>query len=113
MGTDNAEAKTNTGAEQTATTGEQGSEVPHQRRGFAVMDRERVKEIARKGGRAAHVAGTAHHFNSDEARTAGRKGGLAPHTRRGGPRRRPAVEESPPSTQRTGVAPTATAHEGV
>lgn len=59
------------------------------RRGFAAMDRDRVKEIASKGGRAAHAAGTAHQFNSDEARNAGRKGGMAPHVRRGGVRRRP------------------------
>lgn len=59
------------------------------RRGFAAMDRDRVKEIASKGGRAAHAAGTAHQFSSDEARNAGRKGGMAPHVRRGGVRRRP------------------------
>lgn len=62
------------------------------RRGFAAMDRERVREIASKGGRAAHAAGTAHQFSSEEARIAGRKGGMAPHVRRGGVRRRPAAE---------------------
>lgn len=64
------------------------------RRGFAAMDRDRVKQIASKGGRAAHAAGTAHQFSSDEARVAGKKGGEAPHVRRGGVRRRPAVEQS-------------------
>ncbi len=59
------------------------------RRGFAAMDQTRVKEIASKGGKAAHAAGTAHQFSSDEARNAGRKGGMAPHVRRGGVRRRP------------------------
>lgn len=59
------------------------------RRGFAAMDRDRVKQIASKGGRAAHAAGTAHQFSSDEARVAGKKGGEAPHVRRGGVRRRP------------------------
>ncbi len=54
------------------------------RRGFAAMPAERVREIASKGGKAAHAAGTAHQFNSDEARNAGRKGGMAPHVRRGG-----------------------------
>ena len=44
-------------------------------RGFASMDREKQREIARKGGRAAHEKGTAHQFTSDEARAAGRKGG--------------------------------------
>ena len=62
------------------------------RRGFAAMDRDRVKEIASKGGKAAHAAGTAHQFSSDEARVAGRKGGMAPHVRRGGVRRRPTGE---------------------
>jgi hypothetical protein len=44
-------------------------------RGFASMDREKQREIARKGGRAAHEKGTAHEFTSAEARAAGRKGG--------------------------------------
>jgi uncharacterized protein len=46
-------------------------------RGFAAMDRGRQKEIARKGGKAAHEKGTAHEFTADEARAAGRKGGEA------------------------------------
>ncbi len=46
-------------------------------RGFASMDPSKQKEIASKGGRAAHAAGTAHEFTSDEARAAGRKGGQA------------------------------------
>src|SRR5207245_10898300 len=44
-------------------------------RGFASMDAHRQKEIARKGGRAAHEKGKAHEFTPDEARAAGRKGG--------------------------------------
>ena len=44
-------------------------------RGFASMDREKQREIARRGGRAAHEKGTAHEFTRDEARAAGRKGG--------------------------------------
>ncbi len=60
---------------------------PRRPRGFAAMDRSKVSEIASKGGKAAHAAGTAHQFSSDEARNAGRKGGVAPHVRRGrGPR---------------------------
>ena len=47
------------------------------RRGFASMDAAKQKEIASKGGRAAHSKGTAHEFTSDEARIAGRKGGEA------------------------------------
>src|SRR6478752_7322983 len=45
------------------------------RRGFAGMDPQKQKEIARKGGKAAHAKGTAHEFTADEARAAGRKGG--------------------------------------
>src|SRR2546423_12006273 len=44
-------------------------------RGFASMDTERQREIARKGGRAAREKGTAHECTPDEARAAGRKGG--------------------------------------
>lgn len=46
-------------------------------RGFASMDQERQKEIASKGGKAAHLSGNAHQFTSEEAREAGRKGGQA------------------------------------
>jgi uncharacterized protein len=47
------------------------------RRGFASMDAAKQREIASKGGKAAHAKGTAHEFTSDEARVAGRKGGEA------------------------------------
>jgi general stress protein YciG len=46
-------------------------------RGFASMDPDKQREIASKGGRAAHVQGTAHEWTSEEARAAGRKGGAA------------------------------------
>lgn len=46
-------------------------------RGFAAMDRQKQREIASKGGKAAHEKGTAHEFTSEEARAAGRKGGEA------------------------------------
>ena len=49
------------------------------RRGFASMDPEKQRSIARKGGCAAHQKGTAHEWNSTEAREAGRKGGEASH----------------------------------
>ncbi len=45
------------------------------RRGFAAMDPKKQREIASKGGRAAHEHGSAHEWTSDEARMAGRKGG--------------------------------------
>ena len=44
-------------------------------RGFASMDPSKQREIASKGGRAAHQKGTAHQWTSEEARAAGRKGG--------------------------------------
>jgi general stress protein YciG len=43
--------------------------------GFASMEQEKQREIARKGGKAAHRKGTAHEFTVEEARFAGRKGG--------------------------------------
>ncbi len=46
-------------------------------RGFAAMSSRRRREIASLGGRAAHAAGAAHEFSSDEAREAGRKGSTA------------------------------------
>lgn len=46
-------------------------------RGFAAMPRERLREIASAGGRAAHERGRAHEFTPEEAREAGRRGGLA------------------------------------
>lgn len=46
------------------------------------MDPEKQRAIARKGGRAAHEKGTAHEWTSEEARRAGRKGGLMSHQRR-------------------------------
>lgn len=79
------------------------TEAPRpRRRGFAAMNRDRVKEIASKGGKAAHAAGTAHQFSSDEARVAGRKGGMAPHVRRGGVRRRPTESSNGDAGQNAG-----------
>jgi uncharacterized protein len=57
-------------ASKTRTPGER-----KERRGFASMTPEKQREIASKGGRAAHQKGTAHEWTSDEARSAGRKGG--------------------------------------
>lgn len=45
------------------------------KRGFAALDPEKQREIARLGGRAAHAQGKAHEFTSEEAKAAGRKGG--------------------------------------
>jgi len=56
--------------------------VAKEDRGFASMDRSKQREIASKGGKAAHQKGTAHEWTSEEAREAGRKGGMASHRRR-------------------------------
>jgi uncharacterized protein len=56
-----------------------GESALHQARGrgFASMNKERHRELAKQGGRAAQERGTAHKFAGDEAREAGRKGGEA------------------------------------
>ena len=51
-------------------------------RGFASMDRVKQREIASKGGKVAHEKGTAHEWTSEEARRAGRRGGMAGSRRR-------------------------------
>ena len=53
----------------------QGNKQNRSNRGFASMDPEKQREIASEGGKAAHEKGTAHEFDSEEAREAGRKGG--------------------------------------
>ncbi len=63
-----------------------------EKRGFASMDSNRQREIASKGGKAAHVKGTAHEWTAEEARDAGRKGGTASH------RQRPAHTDIPSVT---------------
>ncbi len=57
---------------------------PRRKRGFAAMDPKLVSELASRGGKAAQRAGTAHRFNSEEARVAGRKGGMATGAKRRG-----------------------------
>jgi general stress protein YciG len=56
--------------------------VAKEDRGFASMDRNKQRDIASKGGKAAHQKGTAHEWTSEEAREAGRKGGMASHRRK-------------------------------
>jgi uncharacterized protein len=63
-----------------------------ERRGFASMSPEKQREIASKGGRAAHEKGTAHEWTADEARSAGRKGG---QVSRGGRGRLVATPDAP------------------
>ena len=63
-----------------------------ERRGFASMSPERQREIASKGGRAAHEKGTAHEWTAEEARRAGRKGGQVSRGGRGRLPENPAPE---------------------
>ena len=70
-------------------------------RGFASMDRAKQREIASKGGKAAHQKGTAHEWTSDEARNAGRKGG---QISRGGRGRLPEPTDFPSETSGNAVA---------
>jgi uncharacterized protein len=65
-----SESPTMNDSEQARNAGER-----RERRGFASMSPEKQREIASKGGRAAHQKGTAHEWTSEEARSAGRKGG--------------------------------------
>jgi uncharacterized protein len=61
---------------------ETNEKVESRGRGFASMDRTRQREISSQGGKAAHQKGTAHEFDSNEAREAGRKGGMVSGGRR-------------------------------
>jgi uncharacterized protein len=67
--------------------------VAKEDRGFASMDRAKQREIASKGGKAAHQKGTAHEWTSEEAREAGRKGGMASHRRKLESRDTPSTSE--------------------
>jgi len=58
---------------QTGVQGQHNATPARSGRGFAGMDRERQREIASQGGRAAHASGNAHQFTSEEARLAGSK----------------------------------------
>ena len=62
-----------------ASTNEKGES---RGRGFAGMDPVRQRQISSQGGKAAHQKGTAHEFDSEEAREAGRKGGMVSGGRR-------------------------------
>jgi uncharacterized protein len=64
-------------SEQPASEEKKPEQAPRKRRGFAAMDPRLVSELASRGGKAAQRAGTAHRFSSEEARVAGRKGGIA------------------------------------
>lgn len=63
-------------------------------RGFASMERSKQREIASKGGKAAHRKGAAHEWTREEAQAAGRKGGLARHRKSTTPT--PSAPAAPP-----------------
>ena len=75
--------------------------IRKERRGFASMSVDKQREIASKGGRAAHEKGTAHEWTADEARAAGRKGG---QISRGG-RGRLMSTSNPADVSPVGVSP--------
>jgi general stress protein YciG len=83
------------------------------KRGFAAMDQNQQREIASKGGQAAHQKGTAHEFDSEEARRAGQKGGeavsrnrahMADIGRKGGESRQSAHRAANPNANAAGGA---------
>lgn len=62
--------------DETKNTIETSTTPPRKPRGFAALDPETRRAISAKGGAASHAMGVAHRFTSDEAKVAGRKGGL-------------------------------------
>jgi general stress protein YciG len=104
-------------------TTQNNSDRPKSNRGFASMDASKQREIASKGGKAAHAQGRAHEFTADEARTAGRKGGevvsrdrahMAAIGRAGGQARgrNRALQAARETTQRTEIASSNTTSHG-
>ena len=79
--------------------------VRKERRGFASMSPEKQREIASKGGRAAHEKGTAHEWTPGEARSAGRKGGQISRGGRGRLMTASPVELNSFSAPASGVEP--------
>jgi len=84
-------------------SGLSGVQKPPAKRGFAAMNEAQQREIASKGGQAAHQKGTAHEFDTEEARRAGQKGGevvsrdrehMAEIGRKGGESRQSAQREN-------------------
>jgi hypothetical protein len=71
-GGNNKQSNNQGGNKQSGNQGGNQGNQGNSNRGFASMDPQQQREIAAEGGRAAHAAGTAHEFNSQEAREAGR-----------------------------------------
>jgi general stress protein YciG len=54
-------------------------EKTKRQQGFATFTPEKMREVASKGGKAAHASGNAYHWNTETARSAGEKGGKLRH----------------------------------
>ena len=67
------------------------------------MDRSKQRDIASKGGKAAHQKGTAHEWTSEEAREAGRKGGMASHRRKQEQQQSPSGNGGERRNRRSGI----------
>jgi general stress protein YciG len=93
-----SEARLSAGTRADIDPGVREVNVAKEDRGFASMDPNKQREIASKGGKAAHQKGTAHEWTSEEARNAGRKGGLASHRRRREQQGSAASESSEPGS---------------
>lgn len=74
---DQTRGNSGSGSRNSQKDDKQSSQKGTAKRGFAAMNEEQQREIASKGGQAAHQKGTAHEFDSEEARRAGQKGGEA------------------------------------
>lgn len=71
----------------------QPSDTPR-KRGFALLDAEKMKQVAALGGRTAHAAGRAHQFSREEARAAARRS-VEVRTRRAAEARSTPSSDSP------------------
>jgi general stress protein YciG len=72
---------------------------PKKPQGFATMSKEKQRDLARRGGVAAHRKGTAHEWTSEAARVAGRKGGTATIRRRREQAQAPAAAAEKPESE--------------
>ena len=77
MQTSTSTTRTSRPAQRRAT----GTAPVKRARGFAAMDPEQQRRIASEGGKASHASGRGHRFTTEEARAAGRKGGMASRTK--------------------------------
>jgi hypothetical protein len=79
----------------TDTTDTTEPKKPKKPQGFATFSPEKRRELSSKGGKRCHELGLAHQFTKEEAAIAGKKGGLAPHKRRGRVPRQVPIKEEP------------------